>query len=67
MAPTSSTKPNHSPRLAIAGMAGLAIAQVAVAGLAIAGLGLGLGTATGARAQAWAAGSDPLPGSRARV
>ena len=74
MAPPSSTKPNHSPRLAVAGMAHLAIAQVAiapiaVAGLAIAGLGLGLGlglgTASGARAQAWTAGSDPLTGPRA--
>ena len=54
MAPTSSTKPNQSPRLVLAAMAGLAIA------------GLGLGTATGARAQVWAASSDPLTGPRAR-
>ncbi len=64
MAPTSSTKPNHSPRLAFAGMAQLAIAPIAVVGLAIAGLGLV--TATGARAQTWAASSDPLTGPRAR-
>ena len=62
MAPTSSSKQNHSPRLAVAGMAALAIVQVAVAGLAI----VGLGTATGARAQTWAASSDPLTGPRAR-
>ena len=62
MAPTSSSKQNHSPRLAVAGMAALAIVQVAVAGLAI----VGLGTATGARAQPWAASSDPLTGPRAR-
>ena len=62
MAPTSSSKQNHSPRLAVAGMAALAIVQVAVAGLAI----VGLGTATGARAQTWAASSAPLTGPRAR-
>ena len=62
MAPTSSSKQNHSPRLAVAGIAALAIVQVAIAGLTIAGLG----TATGARAQTWAASSDPLTGPRAR-
>ncbi len=61
MAPTSSTKPNHSPRLVLAGMAGLAIAQLAVAGLAV----TGLGTAMGARAEPWAASTDPLTGPRA--
>ena len=62
MAPTSSSKQNHSHRLAVAGIAALAIVQVAIAGLTIAGLG----TATGARAQTWAASSDPLTGPRAR-
>uniref|UniRef100_UPI0040471547 dehydrogenase n=1 Tax=Cyanobium sp. TaxID=2164130 RepID=UPI0040471547 len=48
--------------MAVAGIAALAIVQVAIAGLTIAGLG----TATGARAQTWAASSDPLTGPRAR-
>ena len=56
MVPTSSSKPNPSPRLALAGMA-----HLAVAGLAIAGLG----TATGVGAQPWRASADPLTGPRA--
>ncbi len=62
MAPTSSTKPSHSHRLGLGGMAGLAIRGLAIAGLAIAGLG----TAMGSRAQTWSAGPDPLTGPRAR-
>jgi len=56
MAPTSFSKPNPSPRLALAGLAGLAIAGLAIAGV---------GTATGARAQPWASSTDPLTGPRA--
>ena len=67
MAPISSIKPNHPPRLLLAGMAQVAMAGLAMAGLAIAGLAIaGLEAAAGAKAQTWAASSDPLTGPRAR-